>query len=65
MGYQDLIGLLQREHVGDLFLGVATHFRDETLPEEEQGTAAMTLNFSQLRGIMAALPSHHSSQGRQ
>ena len=65
VGYQDLFGLLQREHVGDLFLEVATHFRDETLPEEEQGTAAMTLNFSQLRGIMAALPSPDSSEGRQ
>ena len=65
VGYQELFRLLQREHVGDLFLGVATHFRDETLPEEEQGTAAMTLNFSQLRGIMTALPSPDSSEGRQ
>ena len=58
--YSELLRMLEKEHSGELFLGVCTHFRDSSLPEEEQNPSAMRESFRRLRGLLreAAEGSH-------
>lgn len=52
VNYVELLRLLAKEHSTNLFLGVCTHFRDSSLPDEEQNPAAMRESFRRLRGLL-------------
>jgi sugar phosphate isomerase/epimerase len=52
VGYPELFSLLAKTHVGALYLGVATHFKDERLPPEEQGAAAMEVNVGRVKALL-------------